>query len=100
MQNKNWKKIKKEFNSNFNIGVNINSKIEVYGYAIMKDENDNCTSCYNSDIINFFKKQFQNQRQEFVDIVEKEKRKNESDGKYFNAGISIILKNILEELNK
>ncbi len=93
MQNKNWDKIEKKFDENFNVRVVCNSKDEVYGFTIMKDKNGNCVSCCNNDIKNFFKKQFQNQCQEFKDIVES-KINDRNVSSYYTC------QKILKELNK
>ena len=76
MENKNWEKIEEEFDKIFNSKENV------------------CRNIYNKGVKAFFKKQFQNQRQEFEDIVKKVNDRNESNGRY-NA-----CREILKELNK
>ena len=82
MQNKKWDKIERNFDKH------------------RKDDWHYCdvNNVYTKKIKQFFKKQFQNQRQEFMDIVEKvDKREPLNE---FGRGRCNACQEILKELNK
>ena len=124
MQNKNWEKIKKEFDELLDNQFNLNSKSGSYIYHLTRvkeafeigtmklddfmeiDCDDEWLCNMREEFKNFFKKQFQNQRQEFEDIVKKVEKDiiKEVVGQTFlekNSSINYnACKEILKELNK